>query len=250
MKVVIKKVLPNIKTKNINKELIKIANEYAKEIFSYKEVIGVAVGGGIVRGHSDLLSDIDLYIYLKPNVLNKWHRKIENRCPFPHGCHKWKGYEIETEIYDYNQELKNDWEIEDRWERQYHKVLYDTNNKVKKLLKEKCIWGKNEKKKLFNQVIFRAGWYLDLPLDFVKRGDFISAHYQINKSIEWMLECIFMKNGHFYPWNKWKLHYALLMKKKPVNFDTRIKEGMIIKSFDKKDILRRIKILKKIHEEI
>ena len=46
------------------------------------------------------------------------------------------------------------------------------------------------------------------------------------------------------------MHYAKLMKEKPKNFEKRIREGMKIKSFDKKDILRRIKILKKIHGEI
>ena len=245
-----KKILPNLKTVDKNEEFIKIAKAYAKEIFSYDEVIGVAVGGGIVRGHSDSLSDIDLYIYLKPNVLDKWHRKKGNKCPFPHGCHKWKGYELETEIYDYNEELEKKWCVEDRWERQYHKVLYDTQDKVKNLLKEKCVWENGERKRLFNQIIFRAGWYLDLPLDFVKRGDLTSAQYHINKSIEWILESLFLKNGHFYPWNKWKMHYAKLMKEKPKNFEKRIREGMKIKSFDKKDILRRIKILKKIHEEI
>jgi predicted nucleotidyltransferase len=238
---------PNLKTKNINEEYKKIAKEYSKEISSNKGVIGVAVGGGIGRGHSDTFSDIDLYIYLDGKTYKKWKKKA----PVKEKCHRWKGYKLETYFIDYDAEVKShDWIIEDRWERQHHFPLSDTNSKIKNLLNKKVSWRKGEREELLDERLNRASWYIELPEDFVSRGDIAQAHYLINVVIDWILDIVFLKNNYFIPWAKWKLHYTTLMKKKPLNFNKKIKSAMEIKSFNKKDVLRRVKILENILKDL
>ncbi len=242
------KIKPNLKTKNRNKEYLEIAKKYAKKIFSYSGVVGIAVGGGIGRDHSDEFSDIDLYVYLTSEEYQRWMKNP----PIKIGSRKRGKYTIEIEIFDYAKENKSEepWKIEDRWERQHHIVLYDTKSKVKNLLKNKNRWEKGEKEELLDELQKRASWYIELPEDFIERGDIAQAHYLINVVIDWIFDIVFLKNNYFIPWPKWKLHYALLIKKKPMDFEERIKSAMEIKSFDKKDVLRRIKILNKILEEL
>jgi len=241
------KPLPKLKTKNINKEYSKIAKEYAKEIVSNKGVIGVAVGGGIGRGHSDIHSDIDLYIYLDSKTYKNWQKKA----PAEEGCHRWKGYKLETYFLNYDEEKKShDWIVEDRWERQHHFPLFDTKSRIKKLLGRKCSWRKGEREELLKEREHRAEWYADLAEDFVSRGDLAQAHYLVNVVIDWTLDIALLKNKYFIPWAKWKLHYACLMKKLPKNFGKRIRSVMEIKSFTEKDVFRRVRILNKILKDL
>jgi predicted nucleotidyltransferase len=238
---------PNLKTKNINKEYLKIAKEYVKEISSHQGVIGVAVGGGIGRGHSDVHSDIDLYIYLDSKTYKKWKKKA----PIKEKCHRWKGYKLETYFIDYDKEIKShDWIIEDRWERQHHFPLFDTKSRIKNLLSKKVSWRKGEKEELLDERLHRASWYIELPEDFISRGDVAQSHYLINVIINWIFDIVFLQNSYFIPWPKWKLHYVFLMKRKPKNFEKRIKNAMEIKSFSKNDVLRRVKILEKILKDL
>jgi len=227
-----------LKTKNLNAEYLEVARAYAKEISKYEGVIGIAVGGGIGRGHSD----IDLYIYLDSETYKKWKKKS----PIKEGCHDWKGFELETEFYDFECEKNKDWLIPDRWEKQHHFTLFDKGKKVENLIKRKCVWKKGEREKLLKERIHRADWYLDLHETFIFRKDIGQAHYLVNIVIDWILEIILLKNKYFIPWGKWKFHYAKLMKNKPMNFEKRIMEAMKIKEFSEKDLLRRVKIARAI----
>jgi len=158
---------------------------------------------------------------------------------------------METYFINYEDEIKsNDWCVEDRWERQHHFTIFDTKNKITNLLNKKCVWEKGEKEKLLQERLKRTDWYIELPEDFVKRGDIGQAHYLLNVVTDWILDVVLLKNNYFIPWAKWKFHYAVLMKKKPKNFERRIKEAMKIKSFDSKDVYRRIRITDKIFQEL
>jgi hypothetical protein len=57
------------------------------------------------------------------------------------GSYKRGRRTIEIEIFDYDAEnrSKESWRIENCWERQHHLLLFDTNSKIKNLLKKKCI---------------------------------------------------------------------------------------------------------------
>ena len=239
---------PKLKTKNLNEEFIKIAENYVNRISAYKEVIGIAVGGGIGRGHSDEYSDVDIYVYLTSKGYKKWKKNP----PIRVGSYKRGKRTVEIEIFDYDFESKSKkpWKIEDRWERNHHIVLFDIDNKVKRLLKRKCVWEKSEKERLLKQQLMRAEWYLWVAEDFVNRGDNVQAHYTANVVIDWIMDIIFLKNNYFIPWPKWKYHYVTLIKNKPKNFERRFKEAMKIKSFQDKDVKRRIRILNKIWKEL
>ena len=237
------KINPNLKTKNKNKEYLAIAKKYMEKIISYGGVVGIAVGGGLGRGHSDECSDIDIYTYLKPKAYKRWSKNP----PLKLGSHKREeGITVELYIFNYKKELKNNWIIQDRWERQSHFAIFDTNSKVKNILKAKCVWKKGEREELLKDSMEMVEWYSGLPKDFITRGNIAHSHYLINVVIDRILDIVFLKNSYFIPWPKWKLHYALLMKKKPKNFDKNIKEAMKVKDFTKKDIERRLKNLDKI----
>ncbi len=233
-------VKPKLKTKNRSKELLKLSKQYAKELSVHKEIIGIAIGGGPTRGYADKYSDIDLHIYVDSKTFSKWEKK----CPFPLGDYYWNGQLSEVVIYDYSKEIKRDWCLEDRWEASSFIIFSDTNSKIKKLLKNKIKWKKNEKKQLYYLSAEMACWFIiHLPINWIKRGDIAQAHYVMTKAIDWIFNCIFIKNNYFVPWNKWKLHYVLLMKKKPKNFKKELYKAMLIKSMTKKDVFRRQKLL-------
>lgn len=235
---------PQLKTQDKCDEYLKIAKEYVKKISSNKGVIGVAVGGGLGRGHSDEFSDVDIFVYLTDKGYNKWSKNP----PLRVGSFKRGKCTVDIEIFNFNKENnpKKSWKIEDRWERQSHFTLFDTNKKVEKLLKEKCVWEKGERQNLLKELLKKCEWYLWISGTFIKRGDLKQAQYHLNIVIDWILDIVFLKNNHFIPWSKWKLHYALLMKKKPKDFEKNLKEAMKLKSFDEKDIRRRTKAINKI----
>lgn len=240
------KISPALKTKDKSKEHLEIAKEYTNKISSNKGVIGVAVGGSLGRGHSDDFSDIDFYVYVDNKTFQRWKKKR----PIKKGCHKYKGYEVETEIFNFDEEKKNKWLIQDRWERQHHFTLFDTNKKIENLIKQKCVWEKGEREELLKNLLHRSEWYLELHEDFIDRGDLQQAQYVINCVIDWILDSVFLKNNYFIPWPKWKFHYAKLMNKKPKDFEKEICEAMKIKSFDESDIKRRVRILEKILKKL
>ncbi len=224
----------------MNGKYFRVAKEYAKEISSKKGVMGITVGGGIGRGHSDEFSDIDLFIFLDSSTYQKWLKKS----PIPKGDHYWKNFWVETEFLSYKEEKEKAWRIEDRWERQHHIIFFDKKSKIKNLLKEKITFGLDEKEKLLKHISGLANWYVsELPNVWIKRGNIAQAHYVLNIALDWILDCVFLKNNYFVPWAKWKLHYALLMKKLPDNFAKNILASMKIKDFTEKDILRRKRLL-------
>lgn len=238
---------PNLKTTNKTKELLKLAKEYAKEISVYKGIIGITIGGGATRGHADEFSDLDLSVYLDSKTYSAWQKKS----PVPKGDHYWKGHLAEIELLDYEKEKKRDWTLGERWEKKSHLIFFDTNSKIKKLLKKKIVWKKGEKKQVSNFSADIASWFItELPNIWIKRGDIAQAHYVSTTAIDWILDYIFVKNNYFIPFGKWKIHYVFLMKKKPRNFNKNIKEAMKIKNFNKTDVLRRQRILIKILKQL
>ena len=237
----------NLKTKDRNKEYSEIAKKYSKKISEYDGVIGVTIGGGIGRGHSDEFSDIDIFIFLDSKTYRKWKMKS----PIPEGDHHYEDYWIETEFFDYEEEKERVWGIEERWERKHHIILFDKNSKIKNLYKKKLIFGEKEKKKIYEHLSDKTGWYIaELPNVWIKRGNIPQAHYVMNTGIDWIIEYIFLQNNYFTPWAKWKLYYAFLMDKLPKDFRKNILEAMKIKDYTKKDVLRRQKILIKILKQL
>jgi len=237
----------NLKTKDKTEEYSNIAKEYSKKISEYYGVIGVAVGGGIGRGHSDEFSDIDIFIFLESETYKKWKKKS----PIPGGDHQYKDYWIETEFFDYGAEKEGVWRIEDRWERKHHIILFDKNSKIQKLYNKKLIFGQKEKNKIHEHLSDMVGWYIaELPKVWIKRGNIPQAHYVMNTGIDWVIEYIFLQNNYFTPWAKWKLHYVFLMDRLPQNFKKNILEAIKIKDYTEKDVLRRQKILIKILKQL
>ncbi|HLC57630.1 MAG TPA: nucleotidyltransferase domain-containing protein [Candidatus Nanoarchaeia archaeon] len=234
-------------TRNRNKEYFKIAKEYAKKISEYDGVIGVAVGGGIGRGHSDEYSDIDLFVFLDAETYKKWRKKS----PIPERDHYYLDYWIETEFFDYDKEKKTFWRVEERWERKHHIILFDRDAKIKELYEKKLIFGQGEKNKMYKELYDKTGWYVaELPCVWLKRGDIAQAHYVMNNGIDWIIEYIFLQNNYFLPWGKWRLHYVFLMDKLPKDFKKNILEAMKIKEFTEKDVLRRQRILIKMLRQL
>lgn len=232
---------PNLKTKNKIGELMKLAKKYAKEISFHKGIIGITIGGGLARGYVDEFSDIDLNIYLDSRTFHMWKNK---KCPVILGDHYWKGQLSEIEIYDYQEEKKRDWTLQERWEKKSEIIFKDTNSKIKNLLKEKIIWKDGEKSSSLKFIKEMSEWYVtELAWHWIKRGDIVQSHYVLNHSIDWILDYVLIKNNQFIPFAKWKVHYALLAKNKPNNFNKQIRECMKIKEFNEKDVLRRQKVL-------
>lgn len=232
------KIKPNLRTKDLSEKHLKVAMQYLKEISSRKEVIGVAVGGGLGRGHADKFSDIDVYVFVDSKTFERWNRTNEVKS----GCYKYRGYPLEVYLFDLPAEKKKTWLVQDRWERHNFIILFDTKGEVRSLLKEKCRWYPKEKEESLKELIMRVDWYLDLAENFIERGDLTQSHYHINHAVDWILDIVFLNNSYFIPWDKWKLHYACLMNKEPTNFKSKIQELMKINSFTEKEVKRRVEI--------
>ncbi len=202
-----------------------------------KNIAGITLSGGVSRGTGDIYSEIDINFYVYD--LNK----IGNLPP--KGDINVNGVWFEFKFLDFNKEIKKEWSMVDKWDGKYAKILFDRNNKVLKLIREKTEFDAEESKKLIKELYFKFGWCVQLAELFEVRGDLKNAHLLINESLGYFVDYCFIINKEFIPYFKWKYYYFSMLKKPSNSVKKIIFDAFLIKDYSKKELHKRIDIMKK-----
>ena len=207
-----------------------VAEEFASK-FRKKGIVGIVFLGALARGYFDESSDIDIVVFKRKGVRLGVPREREI---------EYKGFLVDYEMRDYEDELRKPWSMELRWAFSHAVVYYDPRGEVAKLLKRKVPLRERERKQLLGESLRWAVWYgWDFADSWVRRGDLVSAHHCVTVALELLVKALFLLNGQLVPPDKWLLHEAAKLGKLPPNFAQIVREALLTRDFTAEELERR-----------
>lgn len=229
-------------SENIVEKLLSELKKNMSRILSFDEIIGVMLDGGLSRGYGDHLSEIDVVIYLnKEQFLN--YKK--NKTPVPLGITKIDGYLYDIKIENYEDVLKRDFDMVALWDMSYGKVIYDPNNKLTELIKEKL--SKPINRSQAEGLMFNAWWSYRLAGDiWINRNDITQGHFVLNNAIKPLISALFIANDEYIPHDKWIIHMSRTLDWKPGNWDDILVNIFSTGNFDLQSLISRQEIIHKL----
>ncbi len=196
------------KGKNRYNEFLSAAKKISSKIFKIDGIIGILATGGLSRGYCDDYSDLDLIIYAD----DKNFEEIKNYIAI--GYLRYKNIELDTLVESYQKALNQKspseyWSQTARWDKKNSQILFDTDNKIKNLLKEKLIFPNWEQKDLLKEHREQINEYSIYTFElWKKRGSLINAKHSLIQALEHLILWIYAKNKKFQPYtSKWLFYY-------------------------------------------
>jgi hypothetical protein len=228
-------------------EMLDDAKKIAQELSKEKGVLGITISGGISRGYADELSEIDLNIYLEDNVYNDW---ISGLGPVPHGDALWNGKYVDLDFLSYQKELDKEWGIVKKWDSSYNVIIYDPEGKIERLFNIKDIFTSKEKFECVSEYFEKCLYMGNLVvLQWINRGDALSANHLINHAISSLVSMVFFANNEYPPHKKWALNYSYSLKWLPTNWKKRISDILLTNELTIEEAKRRREIFIKLYKE-
>ena len=217
-----------------------VAREFVRTRFDGKHgVMGVLLTGSASLGYVDSLTDIDLEVMATESL---W-QKARGMC----GSEKYRGREVWWEYMTSNEiesQLK-DWRDDiDLWVYSKTTILYDPQGKLKRFLSKykkypRRIWLE----KLFTYFYFATG---SAPYDSgkaIQRRDYITAQLYLNQAIEYYTCLIFVLNGSFIPYRKWRLKEFEGLAYKPKDYKETLRKVLTVTDWSKQEFERKQRLI-------
>jgi len=121
---------------------------------------------------------------------------------------------LDTPVESYQKALNQKspseyWSQVARWDKENSQILFDTNDKIKNLLKEKLIFTDWEQKDLLEEHREGINEYSVYTFElWKKRGSLINVKHSSIQAIEHLVLWIYAKNKKFQPYtSKWLFYY-------------------------------------------
>ena len=154
-----------MKKGGLQEEYIKMAYAFSKKFKDDSNILGITLNGGVARGTGDEFSEIDLHFYVK----NKKSKKLP-----PTADITINGVWFDISIYQINKDMKEKWSMNKRWDASFAQILWQKNKVITKLYSKRLTFEKEEKNKLMNEALFKAGWCYQLAEMFNERGEILN----------------------------------------------------------------------------
>ncbi len=196
------------KGKNRYAEFLAAAKIISEKISEIESVVGILATGGMGRGYCDDYSDLDLIVYVDHEKVKEIEKYIAV------GWLRYKEIELDTPVESYQKALNHKspskyWSQVARWDRQNSQILFDTDNRIRDLLKAKLVFPDWEQKRLLRE--YRQGVEEHLVYNFEmweKRGDLVNLSDSLIRATEDLVLWIYAKNRRFQPYTpKWLFYY-------------------------------------------
>ncbi len=196
------------KGRNRYDEFFAAAKVVSRKISEIEGVIGILATGGIGRGYCDDYSDLDLIVYVDDEKFEEITKYIAV------GGLRYKEIDVDTPVESYQNALNQKspsrhWSQDARWDRENSKILFDTEGRIKSLLKEKLVFPDWEQKKLLSK--YQKGVEAHLIYYFEtweKRGNSINLADTLIRASKNIILWIYAKNKKFHPYlPKWLFYY-------------------------------------------
>lgn len=233
-------------TENKVKELYKHLEDFLPSLKSIPGIIGITLNGGMSRGYADYLSEIDITLFLNSETYKEW---MNSKSPITVGITKIKGILFDVKIVDYYSEKERIWNDTDLWDTSYAKVLFDPDQKITQLFKEKLSEIQSMDK--VEGMLFNCWWYFRLAGDiWIHRGDSLQGHMMLNEAVILLVKALFIINKEYIPHEKWLIHMSRSLKWLPFNWDKRLSQAMNTGNLTISSLKNRQAIIKDLWKEI
>jgi len=244
-----------LKGKNRITKLRRTAKQLTSKISRDKNVVGIVLLGGVVRGFADKFSDLDITVFLDKRD-DDLCRKIRNM-----GSSMAKSHNIDLDlIVHYLDDFKK-WKMKEealKWEYSNAKIVLDTTGKIKNALREKLRLPKDFWIRRIVVYSEYLKWYCCPPdkstgtiaESWIERGDLTSAHYCLNYSVDLLLRLLFAVNREFVPAPKWRIFYSYRLKWLPTDYNELLREATITTSLSLGELSRRLIAIRRMWHEI
>ncbi len=207
----------------------RIAEEFAQKYISDR-MVGIVFLGAIARGYFDRSADIDIAMF----------KKRGTETPLTKKFYRIEDLEVQVWLSDYEDELTHPWDMAKRWTYSQSRVYYDPQKKIERLIKEKVPLMPGERKWLMMSGLSLSEWYIRrLTQLWVERGDMVSAHHMIDQGLIYFFDMLFGLNNELVADMKWRHYCVEQLERLPRNFEERLKEVMILRSFTEEELDRR-----------
>jgi len=244
-----------LKGQNQIKKFRNIANELISQISKDKNVVGIVLLGGVVRGFADRFSDLDIAVFLdkKDDELCRKIRHIGSRMAKSHNV------DLDLMVH-YLGDFKK-WKMKEealRWEYSNAKIVLDTTGEIKRVLSQNLRLPKDFWIRRIVICSEYIKWYCcpseegvgTIAESWIERGDPLSAHYCLNYSVDLLLRLLFAINREFVPAPKWRIFYSYNLKWLPTGYKELIREAMITTSLSLGEFNRRLIAIRRIWHEV
>ncbi len=196
------------RTLNLNHRFQHAARTVAEKVSRIDGVVGIAAAGGIGRGHSDQFSDLDMFVYADSDKVR------EIRTYIAVGQMSYRGISYDIPVESYQNALRRRvpsayWNQIIRWTLENSRIMYDTDNRIKRMLAEKIVFPEPERRKMMKEYRHEA----DEMINYIyptwrKRGQVYHLAGILRKAAEYLILWIYAYNRKFQPYlNKWLFYH-------------------------------------------
>ncbi|MEI6058600.1 MAG: nucleotidyltransferase domain-containing protein [archaeon] len=256
--------------KSLQESYLDLAKSLSEELRKeFPEIVGLGVFGSLSVGTADEYSDIDLDIWLHEDAYIRWICS----CPLLRYFEKYSikretpsnlsfcisdKYKLDLNLLSIEGVRKEEWKTERKATRYMSIILFDKEDIIKNLLKEKLNTERNnfENKEKYSVTtqnpeeyyLFFISAYLNYftPLSLARKR-FEQAHLNLNWGISLILELQWIKYYNFFPYTKSRW---TIVDKFNDNQKDMIREAQLIKDHTENDVQRRRKILRELYSSL
>jgi hypothetical protein len=196
---------------NRYRTFLKAGRIIAGKIATMDGVVGVLGTGSIGRRFGDRYSDLDMTVYAHTEAVRRLDKIIAVYWT------RYKGMDFDIPVVSYERALREKvpsayWSQLNRWHVQNSQILYDTDNRLKKLLDAKLVYPDREQKRLLDRYQSEVHEHLVFfPVSWAERGELYNVVDALVRAVQSMVLWIYARNKVFEPFiNKW-LFYHLEM---------------------------------------
>ena len=189
---------------NRQDEFLQAAKAVSKKVSTIEGVVGILATGGIARGYCDDYSDLDLIVYANEGKV----AEIGNYIAV--GWLMYKNIGLDTPVESYEKALQADspsdyWSQVMRWDRQNSILLFDSEDRIRDLLRAKLVFPERERQQLQKEYADKVEEYLVHSFDmWEQRGALVNLADLLITSTKYLIQWIYASNGKFQPYlPKW-----------------------------------------------
>lgn len=194
--------------KNRYPTFLKAGRTIAGKISELEGVIGILGTGSIGRRFGDEFSDLDLTVYAHSSAVRRLDRLVGI------GWTGYKGVSFDILVVSYERALKAGvpsafWSQIERWHQENSQILFDTDDRIKRLLRQKLVYPDRERTKLLKRYHENVHEHLVFfPELWAERGCLYNVIDALTRGVTFIVLWIYAKNRVFEPYmEKWPFYH-------------------------------------------
>ena len=205
----VRRIMPSVyRGRNRYRTFLKAGRIITEKISRLEGVIGILGTGSIGRRYGDEFSDLDLTVYAHEVAVKRLEALVSV------GWTEYKGVSFDIPVLSYEKASRAGvpskvWTQVERWHQQNSQILFDTDDRIKRLLERKLIYPDRERRKLLELYHREVHEHLVFfPELWAERGQLYNVIDTLFRAVQNIVLWIYAKNGVFEPYvQKWPFYH-------------------------------------------